>query len=156
MVNDNDEYQQVLIEDFEFTNVDKENKVKSDVSEELNNDYQSNLLNYGLELPKNNGGTKMSDSNDIQSLKKRAVKNIYGTKIIPEKKENKILIHSDGMVSLLDRTCPHCNHSDANIKDTKSKTFIKDDGTKEKYKYKLYQCNKCGGYFSASLENHVT
>jgi hypothetical protein len=155
-VNDNDEYQQVLIEDFEFPNVDKKNKVNSNVSEELNNDYQSNLLNYGLKLPKNNRRTKMSDSNDIQSLKERAVQNIYGAKIIHEKNENKILIHSDGMVSLLDRICPYCNHSDANIKDTKPKTFIKYDGTKEKYKAKLYQCNKCGEYFSASLENHVT
>jgi hypothetical protein len=53
-------------------------------------------LEFGLKIDEDNKRTEMSNSDDKKSLKEIAVQNIYGTEIIKEKKENKILIHSDG------------------------------------------------------------
>jgi hypothetical protein len=70
---DNDNCQQVLIENFEYNSISKENKVKPDVYNELNNDNQSDLFEYGLKIDEDNRRNEMYNSDDKKSLKEIAV-----------------------------------------------------------------------------------
>jgi hypothetical protein len=52
MDSDNDEFQQVLIKDIEFKDLNRENKSNYSINENLSNNYQSDLSNFISNLSK--------------------------------------------------------------------------------------------------------
>jgi len=143
LINENGDYQTLLIEKNTIKNDYMSKNDKPDINNKESNVNQTNLSIHGVIIDNTGECDYMGEyrsENEKNSDFIGIGNNILSLKPLDQPK---LLISPDNNISLVNRICPYCKSGGGHYNDVYEKQIRNENGIKEKYQVTLYKCPKC-------------